>query len=492
MTLLALLACRSELTPPEQDIVPADSGVEDTDDPLEGCDQPEVCNGVDDDCDGLVDDADDSLVVLWFSDADGDTFGGEPLLACDRPAGSANRDGDCGDLDPNAHPLGIEVCHNGIDEDCDGFDDCRLTGLLDVQDLPLVTLTRPEENYCGEALLAPGDLDGNGAPDLVVGCTLQGSPSGPGQFYYFNGPITADRPLESAEGILRGEHTSRLLGHSLASNSELWVGGERGGSVVHVFYGPLSGDADLRLTHSTPNQSFGDTLAAGEGLVGVGAPAFYENADYQMGRVYAYTDVTGEPDFWMQGEVANDHLGAQIGTADVNGDGLTDLLSSSSRLGLVVGFQGGEGHIEPDLVIEHATGMGEGVEGTLVVHFNEDVCVFLTPESGHYEPEDADVCVFDGAPADAPNSNNVVDSWWQDMDGGDPDLLLRAAGALWLYSDPQGNAQRNPWEARTVLTGAGGRGNALLDTDGDGLSDFAWSSGTYDDSDVFIAPGAFP
>ena len=85
MTLLALLACRSELTPPEQDIVPGDSGVEDTDDPLEGCDQPEVCNGVDDDCDGLVDDADDSLVPLWFEDADADTFGGEPLQPLARP-----------------------------------------------------------------------------------------------------------------------------------------------------------------------------------------------------------------------------------------------------------------------------------------------------------------------------------------------------------------------------------------------------------------------
>ncbi|MBN2798128.1 MAG: putative metal-binding motif-containing protein [Deltaproteobacteria bacterium] len=82
------------------------------------------------DRDGLVgaqdcDDHDASVGAesRWYADADGDGWGvGEATLACDAPAGSADRTGDCDDGDPRVSPGAAEQC-NLRDDDCDGVVD---------------------------------------------------------------------------------------------------------------------------------------------------------------------------------------------------------------------------------------------------------------------------------------------------------------------------------------------------------------------------------
>lgn len=85
----------------------------------------EVCNGADDDCDRLVDDADPDLdpasATTFYTDADADGYGAEPVLACELPPGAAERDGDCDDANAAFNPTEAESCTEETDYNCDGF-----------------------------------------------------------------------------------------------------------------------------------------------------------------------------------------------------------------------------------------------------------------------------------------------------------------------------------------------------------------------------------
>ncbi len=127
-------------------------------------DATEICNELDDNCDGFIDeglaqelfadldgdgfgdgsnaiftclqtsgfvvnadDCDDNKVT--YDDLDGDGFGAGLPTAC----GAALNAGDCDDSDSNVLPGGIDLCSNGIDEDCSGADSlCAVLGCIDV------------------------------------------------------------------------------------------------------------------------------------------------------------------------------------------------------------------------------------------------------------------------------------------------------------------------------------------------------------------------
>jgi hypothetical protein len=103
------------------DGVGADSGDCDDDDAAVFPGNPERCDGIDNDCDGAVDE--ESVDgAWWFADADGDGHGDADAQAwaCEAPSGYSALSDDCDDGDRSSSPSALEVCDNGVDNDCDG------------------------------------------------------------------------------------------------------------------------------------------------------------------------------------------------------------------------------------------------------------------------------------------------------------------------------------------------------------------------------------
>jgi hypothetical protein len=82
----------------------------------------EICNGIDDNCTGGIDDG--LQFNNYYSDTDGDNYGsGTAQSFCTNPGvGFATQSGDCNNNNNLIKPGGVEICGNGIDEDCSGSD----------------------------------------------------------------------------------------------------------------------------------------------------------------------------------------------------------------------------------------------------------------------------------------------------------------------------------------------------------------------------------
>ncbi len=77
----------------------------------------ETCNGVDDNCDTQID---ESVLLTFYPDNDGDTYGDSAMgsQACSAPSGYIATGGDCNDTNPSINPAATETC-NGMDDNCD-------------------------------------------------------------------------------------------------------------------------------------------------------------------------------------------------------------------------------------------------------------------------------------------------------------------------------------------------------------------------------------
>ncbi|MFT5679985.1 MAG: hypothetical protein ACI8RZ_000890, partial [Myxococcota bacterium] len=134
----------------------------------------ETCDGRDEDCDGDIDE--DFPFSDWYIDDDGDGWGDDALVSSDCAAlsGHVTVGGDCDDSDPFISPGAEEVCDDGIDDDCDGWDSrCRLEGTISLADAEARFLGESTGDTVGDFFVCGGDTNGDGFPELLIGETEQ-------------------------------------------------------------------------------------------------------------------------------------------------------------------------------------------------------------------------------------------------------------------------------------------------------------------------------
>jgi hypothetical protein len=135
----------------------------------------EICgDGIDQDCDG----SDLQCPQTWYKDTDSDKYSdGTSLQSVNRPASYylaselTATSGDCNDNSAAIHPGAVEICGDGIDQDCNGSDlQCPQTWYKDVDSdkysdgTSLQSVNRPASYYLASELTATsGDCNDNSA-----------------------------------------------------------------------------------------------------------------------------------------------------------------------------------------------------------------------------------------------------------------------------------------------------------------------------------------
>ncbi|MCK6526528.1 hypothetical protein L6R50_02900 [Myxococcota bacterium] len=222
-----------------------------------------------------------------------------------------------------------------------------------------------------------GDLDGDGASDLLVATPYHDAGgSDAGAVYVVYGPVSGSANLAFADARLLGDEALAYAGYSIASggdvdgdgHDDVLVGapGQDGVGVdagaAFLLRGPLTGDrslatADAVLTGGAGGDGAGRSVSLigdfdGDGRADVAVGAYHADdsdaADtVDIGATYLfYGDVSGTiplPDapLVLRGEAAGDELGSAVWFADVDRDGTDDLIAASYGADAVYVVTGG-------------------------------------------------------------------------------------------------------------------------------------------------------
>lgn len=406
---------------------------------------------------GDCDDTNPDLVEaeVHFPDGDGDGYGdtdaGE-LTCAALASGYVRWSGDCDDTNPDVNPIQTEVCRNGLDDNCSGdgipceyggstinaggssrflsrvtavgegrvvaLGDLDGDGALDllhtdtalsrVMVTPLAggssvaTLRDSGASSLGWQLAIPGDLDGDGYGDALV--AVDGATGTTDGVYLFSGPLSGFPDLDDAAAVITTDEGASTDAGFVLGGAGDWTGDGQPDALIGIGGG---GDANAACV--------------------VSAPVSGDVADQAVGCLRYESDSS----------FAQDLVGA-LASDDLNGDGV------------------------PDLVLGHPRGSAAGSNAG-------QAWVALGPVTGVLDVADADALLTDSGTA---GLNGVGAGFTAaDMDGdGTTDLFVgsRWGSTAWMLQGPV-TASRDlaaaDWSFTSSRGGTEAVGAALAATD---------------------------
>ncbi|WP_175470021.1 PilC/PilY family type IV pilus protein [Desulfoluna spongiiphila] len=262
------------------------------------------CDSMDNDCDGLTDeDAPNSAKVLYYDDMDGDGYGNpkNSHLECTIPDGAVwvTNDGDCDDSDSSVNPDAIDICGDGVDQDCSSAD--RVCGTstvcVDIADAPLTT------QVAAAPPLVMFLLDDSGSMDFDILCDT-------GSFKFMN------KGDAKSSGYILGDNNVARVDSWAHDVSTCWKTQWSGYNKVYynpeVTYKPwpLYTNANPQSTRKHPYFNYGtrDMDAAGDFAVIYGVDLSYAHYYQTSGdKVYLVNLSGGAAEYYEVTDSGDEH-----------------------------------------------------------------------------------------------------------------------------------------------------------------------------------------
>jgi hypothetical protein len=318
----------------------------------------ELCNTIDDDCDLSIDEdpvGGDLWFVDADGDGHGDPAG-TPIRLCEAGPGMAVAGDDCDDTEPLAWSGAPDTCNDGVDNDCDGLPavDCGLEGAVSLASAGAVLHGDAAGDQTGASVSSFGDLDGDGLADLLVGAPQH---HGVGVAYIVTGTPRGQVSLAEATTTVGGTFRTGQVGCAVAGPGDVdgdglpdllvggsYVGTDFGVGAAYLITAIGTGEQDVDDARATfrgsdPGDFLGAAVAGagdvdGDGLADLllGAPG-HDHTTTDTGAAYLYTGAPEGPRgpssarSTFLGTRVSGNFGTAVASAgDVDGDGRDDLV----------------------------------------------------------------------------------------------------------------------------------------------------------------------
>lgn len=305
----------------------------------------------DEDCDGSQNGTEMIGCQDWYVDADGDGFGQNDNIqcVCIPEDGFVDVVGDCDDSNASVSPVAIEICNDGLDNNCDGSaNGCGYDNDFAILDGFGMILGSASRDYAGNSMAAGPILpshkmglviSASGVDSVIddVGAVYVAAMT-PGAttvddalVHIYNSTLSNFGNILSADSDLNQDGWADLVisADSLPKNNQSGVGG------LYVFYGPINqdrdvGSADVILVGNASNDRFAMDFAVVESMsqLWVGAP-HVDTLGANAGAVSIFSNPTtnSAPSFQILGTNVGQRFGHSLSRAkDANGDGIADVV----------------------------------------------------------------------------------------------------------------------------------------------------------------------